>query len=295
MSAVFDSRRAAMVPAPPQFSRQIRPNPFDPSQLARANSAYAVPEEGGGKLVHLLDPGRPVSAVQEFVHDSFRALVLNPRFSCVGAKSAVQRGFYRMGLYGEMGTPEATMGLARDLFAFVEDQSAFDDGGFSTFVASFERPVVASEGEFERLLWTQLQRLHDEDRLYFPWDESVSSDPDDGGFEFSFGERAFFVVGLHPASSRLTRRFAFPTLVFNAHYLFERLRTQGRFDKIQQAIQGREIALQGSLNPNLANFGERSDARQYSGRPVEENWKCPFQRRIALATATLDEEEAPGE
>lgn len=289
MPAVLDARAGAD-PRPSQNPlRQSRPNPFDPSSLARANSAYAVPQDGGSNLVHPLDPGRPVSAAQEFVHDSFRALVLNPRFSCVGAKSAVQRGFYRTGLYGTMGAPEAAMGLARDLFAFVEDQSAFDDGGFSTFVASFEQPVVANEAEFERLVWTQLQQLHDEDRLYFPWDETVSSDPTDGSFEFSFGERAFFVVGLHPASSRLTRRFAFPTLVFNAHYLFERLRQQGRFDKIQQAIQGREIALQGSLNPNLANFGHASDARQYSGRPVEENWKCPFQRRLSAAQALADE------
>jgi FPC/CPF motif-containing protein YcgG len=289
MSAVLDAR-AGIIPAPPQPFGPSRPNPFEPSSLARANSAYAAPREGNAGLVHPFEPGRSVSAAQEFVHDSFRALVLNPRFSCVGAKSAVQRGSYRVGLYGTMGTPEATMGLARDLFAFVEDQSAFDDGGFSTFAASFEQPVVASEAQFESLLWTQLQRLHDEDRLYFPWDAAVSSDPADGSFEFSFGERAFFVVGLHPASSRLTRRFAFPTLVFNAHYLFERLRQQGRFDKIQQAIQDREIALQGSLNPNLANFGHSSDARQYSGRPVEDNWKCPFQRRLLAAQAVADEE-----
>ena len=293
MSALLDARPGISPQAALRSAANAdRANPYDVSSIARAHSVYAAPREGGGKLVHPLDPARPVSAAQEFVHDSFRALVLNPHFSCVGAKSAVQRGFYRTGLYGRMGTPEATMGLARDLFAFVEDQTAFDDGGFSTFVASFEQPVVASEAEFEHLLWTQLQRLHDEDRLYFPWDEAVSSDPDDGSFEFSFGERAFFVVGLHPASSRLTRRFAFPTLVFNAHYLFERLRRQGRFDKIQQAIQTRELALQGSLNPNLTNFGQASDARQYSGRPVEENWKCPFQRHLAVAQALLEERPA---
>jgi len=36
--------------------------------------------------------------------------------------------------------------------------------------------------------------------------------------------------------------------------------------------------VQGSLNPNLADFGERSEARQYSGREVEEHWRCPFHR-----------------
>lgn len=275
--------------SPKIFGGHRRPNPYDHSSLARAHSSYAA--YGNGKLVSPFELARPVSAAQEFVHDNLRALVLNPRFSCVGAKSAVLRGYYRHGLYGTMTSPEATMGLARDLFTFVEDQTAFDDGGFSTFVASFTDPPTASEAEFERLLWTQLQQLHDEDRLYFPWDASVSSDPNDGSFSFSFAERAFFVVGLHPASSRLARRFAFPTLVFNAHYQFERLRAQGRFSKIQQAIQQRELALQGSLNPNLSNFGEGSDARQYSGRPVEEDWRCPFQTRLKQIEAEMNADE----
>jgi hypothetical protein len=37
--------------------------------------------------------------------------------------------------------------------------------------------------------------------------------------------------------------------------------------------------LQGSLNPNLADFGEQSEARQYSGRATEADWVCPFHRR----------------
>jgi FPC/CPF motif-containing protein YcgG len=40
----------------------------------------------------------------------------------------------------------------------------------------------------------------------------------------------------------------------------------------------RDLRLQGSLNPNLSDFGKKSDARQYSGRAVEANWKCPFHR-----------------
>jgi FPC/CPF motif-containing protein YcgG len=36
--------------------------------------------------------------------------------------------------------------------------------------------------------------------------------------------------------------------------------------------------VQGTLNPNLADFGERSESRQYSGREVEEGWRCPFHR-----------------
>ena len=219
--------------------------------------------------------GEPATPLQEFVHDSFRVLVLNPAFSCVGAKSAVRRGSYNFGLYAEMGSPGSTAGLARDLFDFVEEQG--DLGGeFSTFVACFEGPVGVDEEKFERLLWAQLQRLHEEDRHHHYWNPHVSPNPEDPQFAFSFAGKAFFVVGLHSASSRFARRFAWPTLVFNAHHQFEKLREDGRYDRVQEVIRNRERDLQGTLNPNLADFGTRSEARQYSGRPVEEGWRCPF-------------------
>ena len=87
----------------------------------------------------------------------------------------------------------------------------------------------------------------------------------------------FFVIGLHPASSRRARQFPWPTLVFNAHKQFDRLKADGRYPKMQAAIRVREMAWQGSLNPNLSDFGARSEARQYAGRAVEDNWRCPFQ------------------
>src|SRR4028119_758270 len=109
-----------------------RATPLD-GELARANSAYA--SFVGGVLVR--EPsGESVTPLEEFVHDSLRGLVLNPRFSCVGAKAAIRRGQYRAGLYGTMGSHGAMAGLARDLFEFVEDLPSID-GGFTTFLASF--------------------------------------------------------------------------------------------------------------------------------------------------------------
>lgn len=257
-----------------------RVNPFD-GKLARANSAYA--SFVGGVLVR--EPsGEPVTPLEEFVHDSLRGLVLNPRFSCVGAKAAIRRGQYRAGLYGTMGSRGAVAGLTRDLFEFVEDLPHIG-GGFTTFLASFGGPNVADEVDFERLLWAQLQGLYEQDRLHHGWDPAVSADPDDPDFSFSFAGRAFFVVGLHPASSRHARRFAWPTLVFNVHEQFERLREEGRFARVREIIRAREIELQGSLNPNLSDFGELPEARQYSGRPVDEDWRCPFD----TGEDTLDE------
>lgn len=242
-------------------------------ELARSNRAGAVLR---GKSPVRAPLGEPASQLKEFVHDSFRALVLNPAFSCVGAKSAIRRGSYRLCLYAEMGSSGTTVGLARDLSDFVEERDNLH-GDFSTFVACFEEPVGIDEEGFEGLLWAQLQRLHEQDRHHHRWDPSVSPDPEDPNFAFSFAGSAFFVVGLHAASSRFTRRFAWPTLVFNAHHQFDKLRADGRYDRFQEVIRNRERDLQGSLNPNLADFGTSSEARQYSGRPVEKGWRCPFQ------------------
>jgi FPC/CPF motif-containing protein YcgG len=253
-------------------SRLFDGNPFD-SELARASSAYAKFE--GGRLVRVMEPDRELTPCQQGVHDDLRAFLLDPQFSCVGAKAAFNGGTYRMGVYSDMADTGALAGLARDLSAFVQEQESLGSD-FTTFMASFLGPHVKDEAGFEAHLWDTLQTLYDVDRLYSPSDPGASDDPASGEFGFSFAGRAFFVVGLHPASSRLARRFAWPTLVFNAHSQFDHLKADGRYGKMQAAIRARELSWQGSLNPNLAAFGEASEARQYAGRAVEDEWRCPF-------------------
>jgi FPC/CPF motif-containing protein YcgG len=251
-----------------------------------AGRPHATDVDGGGDRAAgradwlAPDCAPPSAPLAELIHDQFRALVLHPGFSCLGAKAALRGGGYRMGIYEAMGSPRATEGLARDLSAFVRTLDARTDGqgergGLTTFVASFLDPIPGGEAGFERRLWAQLQALHDRDAVG-AWDPSVSADPEDPHFSFSVAGRAFFVVGLHAASTRWARRFAWPTLVFNPHAQFERLRAHGHFGRLQALIRARERALQGSLNPNLGDFGERSEARQYSGRPVDAAWRCPF-------------------
>lgn len=217
----------------------------------------------------------------ERVDATFRAFVSDPSFPCLAGKGTLRQGRYKIGLYNELGTDEATTALAPDLAAFAAHRASATGPGFATFVAVFPDCPPDNETEFERRLWAQLQSLHDQDDAAVGWDPSVSADPEDANFSFSVGGSAFFVVGLHPHSSRLARRFSWPALVFNPQAQFARLRADGRFGKLRAAIREREIALQGSLNPNLADFGERSDARQYSGREVEADWRCPFHHRDA--------------
>ena len=211
------------------------------------------------------------------VDEAFRAFVGDPAFPCLAGKGVVRADGYTLGVYGGLGSLRSARGLALELGTFADACAATDPARLRAFVAVFPGTVCLDELEFERKLWQQLQRISDID-VTAEWDPAVSEEPDDPHFSFSVGGCAMFVVGLHPRSSRLARRFRWPALVFNPRSQFERLREAGRFERLRGAVREREIALQGSLNPNLADFGEKSDARQYSGRATEQDWQCPFHR-----------------
>jgi FPC/CPF motif-containing protein YcgG len=207
----------------------------------------------------------------------FRAFVSDPRFPCLAAKGVLRSAAFRLGVYGVLGSSRSATHLGRDLTSFIAALPR-ENAQLRSFVAIFPRAPASDEAEFERRLWQQMQQLHEREVPGAGWDPAVSTDPDDHDFSFSYAGKALFVVGMHPASSRLARRFRWPALVFNPHDQFERLRADGRFAPLQAAVRDREIALQGTLNPNLADFGERSEARQYSGRAVSADWRCPFHR-----------------
>lgn len=108
----------------------------------------------------------------------------------------------------------------------------------------------------------------------------MSSDPGDSRFGFSFAGTAFFVVGMHPQASRRARRTPSPTLVFNAHAQFEALRRTGSFERMRDTIRRRDVRRQGSVNPMMADHGQVSEARQYSGRAVPDAWTPPPARAV---------------
>ncbi len=207
--------------------------------------------------------------------NAFEAYVADPSFPCLGAKSALNRDRMRIAHCGSMGSQQATAALLKNIGAYAAE---FPDPGSApvSFVAMFDNTGL-SEAEFEKALWDQLNALHERDVvLGNAWDDSVSSDPASSDFSFSVGGRAFFVVGLHPRSSRAARRAPVTCLVFNFHAQFEALKASGKYQKMQAVIRERDVALQGIVNPVLARFGESSEARQYSGRNVDTAWKCPF-------------------
>lgn len=213
------------------------------------------------------------------IDQEFLEFVGDAGFPCLAAKGVVRRLGHELHVYGTLASGHATNALAADLREFVR-RATSDDADFRAFVAVFPDGQPEDEREFERRLWVQLQQLHERDDPAAGWDPSVSADPDDPRFSFSFAGCALFIVGLNPHSSRLARRFRWPALVFNPHAQFERLRRDGHYDRMRTLIRDRDVALQGDVNPNLADFGEQSEARQYSGRDTtDDEWTCPFHPR----------------
>lgn len=261
----------------PPDNPAIQPSPVNPfdSELAIQHSQYFYTK--GGLPVSRGGPASPPDLFASAAVAAFRGFVQNPQFSCVGAKSAVAQESARLGVYDQLGSAGTTAGLARDLWTFTHDPDTDADNDYVTFVALFKGPTELDEAGFEDHLWEQLRQLNRLDAPLHAWDPTVSPDPDDPHFGFSFAGTAFFVVGLHPNSSREARRFPWPLLVFNPHAQFTRLREAGRWARMQNVIRTRELSLQGSLNPNLADHGNVTEARQYSGRPVEPDWQPPFE------------------
>jgi uncharacterized protein len=202
---------------------------------------------------------------------AFRQLVSDPRFPCLGAKAAFNSGSQTVRVFGELGSNESTAELAAALPAFTKNPA-----DYASFIAIFQGPRETTETEFEQLLWSQLRLLHTHDAVDADWAANVASDPADPHFSFSFAGQALYVIGMHANSSREARRFPWPVMIFNPHEQFERLRSDGKWKHMQASIRQRDLQLQGSVNPMLSDFGEQSEARQYSGRAVEEDWSAPF-------------------
>jgi FPC/CPF motif-containing protein YcgG len=198
-------------------------------------------------------------------------------FPCVGAKSALARGKLTVLACDRIDSAWDDLRIHDGLLRFAHayrDEPAL----FQSYAVVFDGPADLSEEDFERALWQRVQSLSDKDVWRGQeYDRRVSPDPSNPHFSLSFGGEAFFIVGLHPKASRPARRFEKPTLVFNLHDQFERLRDAGKYEGLREKILVRDDQLAGSRNPMLARHGEISEARQYSGRSVDEGWQPPFE------------------
>ncbi|MFB8038750.1 guanitoxin biosynthesis heme-dependent pre-guanitoxin N-hydroxylase GntA [Streptomyces sp. NPDC056004] len=219
-------------------------------------------------------------------HRRLAGWIMGEEFSCLAAKSAVRRKTLTLVQLGKMGSSDTTSDLHTAISEFVSEELSPNEN-FATLVAVFEEPNGLTEPEFDELMWQQLTDLHhlDLDRG-FAWAPDVAEDPASPDFAFSLAGHPFFVVGMHEHASRISRRYDGPALAFNSNHQFRRLKQSGVYYGLQRRIRQREERLQHSINPNLTEFGEASDARQYSGSATDEQWRCPFQPRGGTASGS---------
>ncbi|MBW5249426.1 guanitoxin biosynthesis heme-dependent pre-guanitoxin N-hydroxylase GntA [Streptomyces poriferorum] len=223
--------------------------------------------------------------MQRSIEEELVSWINGDAFTCLGARAAVRQDLLVTHVYEELDSDDCTEKLHQNLIEFI-DANVSAEHDFASFVAIFRTPRECGEEEFEQALWGQLGRLHRLDAKSYSWSEGYSSDTESSEFGFSVAGRPFFVAGLNPGSSRISRRFTYPALVFNSHEQFGRLKADGTYFGLQRRIRAKELRLQGSVNPMLADHGTSSEARQYSGRAVPADWKCPFHPEPGMHTPT---------
>ena len=222
------------------------------------------------------EPASPLPDAQE-VAATLRRQVLAADYPCVAARSAANRARMQVAVHGRLGEAASARRACEDLQRYVAQLAQDGDPDAPmTWVSAYAAEPGLDEAGFERALWRHLQLMHEHDAPHHAWSPAHSADPAAADFAFCIGGEAFFVIGLHPAASRLARRAPWPMLVFNLHRQFDALRTAGCYERMKAVIRQRDAALQGSPNPMLDDFGTRSEARQYAGRAVSDGWRCPF-------------------
>ena len=209
------------------------------------------------------------------IEAAYSAFLNTKAFPCIGAKTALAKHQAICMVADHMACPKDDSAILKFLYQFVEDYRQSDQIYHSAAII-FAEPVSLTENVFDELLWRRLQALSNLDAEKYPYDNRVNADPSSGDFSFSLKEEAFFIIGLHPASSRPSRQFNYPTLVFNPHQQFEKLKQTNKYESMKATVRKRDIAYSGSINPMLNDFGESSEALQYSGRNYDSQWKCPL-------------------
>lgn len=221
----------------------------------------------------------PVPSPRRALEEALFALINARAFPCVGAKSSLSTNGLKVMVARDIRSAWDDLKIQEALAAFAAD---LDGAGLQSFAVLFEGPTDLDEEGFEAALWSRLQSLKDKDNwLSFPQDQRVASDPASPDFAFSIGGEAFFVVGMHPGASRPSRRTPMPAMIFNPFSQFEALRQSGRYKRMSEVVRRRDEGFCGSANPMLDDHGASSAARQFSGRVVGPDWKCPFRAPTA--------------
>jgi FPC/CPF motif-containing protein YcgG len=211
-----------------------------------------------------------------------RETVMQPNYPCVAAIKSYAKDDYQVGFYGRLGADGFARDLRNDLLYFLREQRA-TGSTYLSFWAVFDEADY-SEEDFENRLWKQLSNLTSAELRETDWGPNTNSNPQDPSFRFSLAGAEFFVVGLHPQSSRISRQFSRPVLIFNVWDQFAELMRIGQYEPMIQTNRKRDQKFQGDANPMAVAHGDDWESIQFSGRNNSKQWKCPFSFLKGLVT-----------
>lgn len=217
----------------------------------------------------------PISSYREEIIRSFYDFIKVKEYPCIAAKAAAAHDNIMCMVGASMEDSSDDHNILSFLYQFVDDYRN-SERAYHTAAVIFEGPLHLDEEQFDQAFWKKLQSLANLDAVKYPYDDRVSSDPQSPHFSFSLKGEAFFIVALHPNSSRKARNFNHPMLVFNPHQQFEMLRKNRHFEPMKDAVRKRDLHFSGSVNPMLEDFDVLSEVFQYSGKVYDEHWKCPL-------------------
>ena len=211
----------------------------------------------------------------QVIIEEYFAYLKTKQFPCIGAKATLARQQLKCMVADNMACPKDDHGILKFLYSFV-DEYRNSEYFYHSAAIIFRAPEFMNERLFDELLWQRLQALTNLDVKNYGYDKRVEDNPSSAKFSFSLKEEAFYIIGLHAKSSRQARQFKYPALVFNPHVQFEQLRKTNKYDMMKNIVRKRDIALSGSVNPMLEDFGNSSEVYQYSGRQYDDTWQCPL-------------------
>ncbi len=131
---------------------------------------------------------------------NFDKFIIENDHPCVMAKTIFSSKKYMLRSYSNFGSYLSARKILNDIRYYLNALEVMGDGYYS-FIAVFDDDIKLNELQYEVLLWEQLKKNHTIDDSN--WDSEVSSDPKDHAFSFSILGQAFYIVGMHPNSSRV--------------------------------------------------------------------------------------------
>lgn len=122
----------------------------------------------------------------------------------------------RWGIFHDFGTGHSADLLAEELLRFRNEYRKGLTSAWS-YWAIFEGTSRFEEWDFEESLWRELSSLNTCDANDETWEPAFAENITEKNYCFRFGGVSFFAMGLHPGSSRWSRRFSRPSIVFNIY------------------------------------------------------------------------------